>query len=100
LPVTITEQIPEIGGVFVRFGSMNSIFVEREDIASLIPAARLADLEAEVARWQQLYEDARHDLTKVEMEVARLTDTLQMIEKFSDDSTSVEWANNALNPKD
>jgi hypothetical protein len=57
-------------------------------------------LRREVARWQQLYEDARHDLTKAEMEVDRLTDTLEMIERFSDDSTSVEWANRALNPKD
>jgi hypothetical protein len=41
-------------------------------VDNLIPASRLADLEAEVARWQQLYEDARHDLTKAEMEVERL----------------------------
>jgi hypothetical protein len=33
-----------------------------------------------VARWQQLYEDARHDLTKAEMEVERLTDMMQMAE--------------------
>jgi uncharacterized coiled-coil protein SlyX len=100
LPVKAIEWLPDSGHLVTGTRDGDRIFVEREDIATLIPASRLADLEAEVARWQQLYEDARHDLTKAEMEVARLTDTLQMIEKFPDDSTSVEWANNALNPKD
>jgi hypothetical protein len=77
LPVTCT------GCEFGSFEFENEygayIWLLDNGVKTLIPASRLADLEAEVAR---------------------LTDTLQMIEKFSDDSTSVEWANQALNPKD
>jgi hypothetical protein len=83
LPVKITEQIPEAGTVVVRFGSLNRIVLEPEGLPALIPASRLADLEAEVARWQQLYEDARHDLTKAEMEVERLNKALTYEENRS-----------------
>lgn len=84
--------------------------------ANLIPAARLTDLEAEVARWQQLYEDARHDLTKAEIEVERLQGWLRDLDPYLDQlicyaSTQAEHPPNrivaevleylaALNPKD
>lgn len=40
------------------------------------PDPAIAALQAEVARWQQLYEDARHDLTKAGMEVERLREEM------------------------
>jgi hypothetical protein len=80
--------------------------------ATLIPASRIADLEAELARWQQLYEDARHDLTKAGMVVEGLREALQaMVDEKCDymlinylgdpDGThTVKHARAALNPKD
>jgi hypothetical protein len=56
------------------------------NLPSLIPASRLVDLEAEVARWQQLYEDARHDLTKAGMEVERLREALESAKGFIKES--------------
>jgi len=73
LPVTkigSSYSDPHYRSVHLAVGGQ--IFLSEQTLASLIPASRLADLEAEVARWQQLYEDARHDLTKAELEVERL----------------------------
>jgi hypothetical protein len=51
LPVTFEGE---------HFAAGQNRFWPNEQIqASLIPASRLADLEAEVARWQQLYGDER-----------------------------------------
>jgi hypothetical protein len=71
LPVTFDERLRQGLGRFVIPCGID-IMLTNADVYTLIPASRLADLEAEVARWQQLYEDARHDLTKAEMEVEKL----------------------------
>jgi uncharacterized membrane protein YccC len=73
LPVTFDGNAYRARGLtwVLSKGALN-IMHRVDDGSTLIPASRLADLEAEVARWQQLYEDARHDLTKAEMEVERL----------------------------
>jgi uncharacterized coiled-coil protein SlyX len=81
LPVKAIEWLPDSGHLVTGTRDGDRIFVEREDIAALIPASRLTDLEAEVARWRQLYEDARHDLTKAEMEVKRLKTTVGELER-------------------
>jgi len=74
--------------------------MQARDLPCIIPASRLADLEAEVARWQQLYEDARHDLTKAGMAVEGLRQTLSDIRFETSDEWSQAIALDALNPKD
>jgi uncharacterized coiled-coil protein SlyX len=85
LPVTIEDiSTAQYGFLMSRVSGKQRVRIDYP--ATLIPASRLADLEAEVARWQQLYEDARHDLTKVEMEVERLRAALKTVaEKLYDD---------------
>ena len=78
LPVTmdfvVNSQNPKRPMVvwWMTFLGGRKVCADPAELSVLIPASHLADLEAEVARWQQLYEDARHDLTKAEMEVERL----------------------------
>jgi hypothetical protein len=72
----VTHEKPGVNAQFFLTQSGYHVLFDQPEISTLIPASRLADLEAEVARWQQLYEDARHDLTKAEMEVERLREAL------------------------
>jgi hypothetical protein len=72
LPVRIEDISGRYPEIVVIKGYSPRLNLTDNEVKTFIPASRLTDLEAEVARWQQLYEDARHDLTKAEMEVEKL----------------------------
>jgi hypothetical protein len=74
LPVTYEK--PGVNSQFFLTQSGYHVLFDRPEISTLIPASRLADLEAEVARWDQLYADAMDDLHNLDMEVARLREVL------------------------
>ena len=106
LPVTISDlKTAKYGFLAARGPGRQKFRIDHPD--ALIPASRLADLEAEVARLQahvdkfeQLYEDARHDLTKAEGEVERLRDELrQTLEQIAQPTALSRVTIAALNIK-